>query len=105
MNEASWPVSRWLSFSIGEDFSDIALVPPMRSAKLLVQSSRWAVITELAQAASTTGARPLRAANDSKLGHSHHGGCRGHLRVHLNRRQLAFFGASQPGGWMGKVAR
>ena len=87
-------MSRWLSFSIGKDFSDIALVPPMRSAKLLDQSSRWAVITELAQAASTTGTRPLRAANDPKLGHSHHGGCRGHLRVHLNRRGLARFGAS-----------
>ena len=66
----------------------------MRSAKLLDQSSRWAVITEFAQAASTTCARPLRAANDPKLGHSHHGGCRGHLRVHLNRRRLARFWAS-----------
>src|SRR5208282_3192400 len=33
-------------------------------ARLLGQSSRWAVIAQLAQAASTTGARPLRAAND-----------------------------------------
>src|SRR5208283_2203137 len=73
-------------------------------ARLLGQSSRWAVIAQLAQAASTTCARPLRAPNDPKLGHSHRGGCRGHLRVHLNHRRLACFRAShllwftKPGG-------
>ena len=62
-------------------------------AKLAGESLRWAVIAEFAQTASATGARPPRAANDSKLGHSDRSGCRGHLGVHLNHRRLACFRA------------
>src|SRR5271166_4854277 len=95
MNVASWPVSRWFSFSIATDFSAIVLSPPQSGCQ--VNSPLVALSTvdlaELFQTASTTSARPLGASNNSKPGHSHRSGCRGHFSVYLNRRVLTGFGA------------
>src|SRR5271169_4600912 len=96
MNEASWPVSRWFSFSIAIDFSAIVLSPPKPVAKVNSPLVAFSIVNlgELFEAASTAFARPLRASNDSKPGHPHRSGRRSHFSVHLDRRVLILFGAN-----------
>src|SRR5215469_17738943 len=95
MKVESWPVSRWLSFSIAIDPVGMALIPPRDRHSNRVNCSVWLRnLDELRHAPPTARARPPTAVGNSKPWNSERGGHRRHLRAHLNRRERAIFGAS-----------